>query len=134
MPGFYWKHTSGVLLWVLWAACASPLSAAGVVCPADEDMNERTWYQEEQEKHGATTTDANGWDFDKALVAYETAPLAGILRGGSVIDVGCGNAQYMKMVSEMHGVKTVVGVDPELGLVKAGRTVLPTATLCQAGH
>jgi SAM-dependent methyltransferase len=123
------------LRWFLSALlCACVSSAVSkIVCPADRAMKQDTWYAKEAKEHGATTPDANGWTFDKALLMYETAPLAGTLRGGSVIDVGCGNAQYLKMLSEMHGTATMVGVDPELALVQAGRTVLPTATLCQAG-
>jgi SAM-dependent methyltransferase len=125
-----WTHVQLVLL-----MCVGVSSSVGkIVCPADKVVKgEDSWYAQMAKQHGVTTPEANGWSFDKALLAYETAPLAGILRGGSVIDVGCGNAQYLKMLSEMHGIATMVGVDPELAFVRAARTVLPTATLCQAG-
>lgn len=48
-----------------------------------------------------------------------------------MLDVGCGNGRYLQEMNSMHaGIKHMIGVDPTMVLVAAGRKILPEATFC----
>lgn len=109
----------------LCAVLAAAVGAASdIVCPPDVGSTNNAWYAGLANSHGSTAVAAKGWSFDEALVAYETSGMEASLCGGVLLDVGCGNGQYSKLLSELHGARAVVGVDPEFVLVRAARKVL----------